>query len=162
MTEEKRVTREEAIAAAGRVLADGIAEQLSRTPNEAAEAAYVPGGPSVDELEDRIRAQRGLPPKGSKPDTSQRHETSVDLDDTTRCPLAHRCDRCGGDATPLAAITATSALGVHCVTLCSVCRKRSALPKAPPTVVARMVGQHCTHLGIDLDQMAAAMEVRDA
>lgn len=55
-------TRAEAIAAAGRVLAEGIAEQASRTPRAAAEAAYVPGGPTIDELEDRIRALRGLPP----------------------------------------------------------------------------------------------------
>lgn len=31
------------------------------TPREQAEAAYTPTGPSVEELEARIRARRGLP-----------------------------------------------------------------------------------------------------
>jgi hypothetical protein len=32
------------------------------TPREQAEAAYTPTGPSVEELEDRIRSSRGLAP----------------------------------------------------------------------------------------------------
>lgn len=55
-------TREEAIAAAGQVLALVRAELADLTPREQAEAAYTPTGPSVDELEDRIRARRGLRP----------------------------------------------------------------------------------------------------
>lgn len=49
-------TRTEAIAAAGRVFARAKADLLEKPPRESAEAAYVPGGPSVDELEQRIRA----------------------------------------------------------------------------------------------------------
>lgn len=51
-------TREESIAAAGRALADAISRRDSLSPHQAALEAYVPGGPSVDELEDRIRRRR--------------------------------------------------------------------------------------------------------
>lgn len=50
-----------AIVAAGQVLAAGRAAAEQMTPRELAEAAYTPTGPSVDELEDRIRRRRGLP-----------------------------------------------------------------------------------------------------
>lgn len=52
----------EAIRRAGEVLATAIAATERMTPREQAEAAYTPTGPSVDVLEDRIRARRGLPP----------------------------------------------------------------------------------------------------
>lgn len=47
-------TREEAINQAGRTLAEGIRRMQEGTPREAAERAYTPGGPSIDELEVRI------------------------------------------------------------------------------------------------------------
>jgi len=50
--------REEAIAAAARHHAEAIARLDSRTPHEAALAAYEPGGPSLAELEARIAARR--------------------------------------------------------------------------------------------------------
>ncbi|HSX68773.1 hypothetical protein [Nocardioides sp.] len=55
-------TREECIAAAGRALAEARALCAAMTPREQAEAAYQPGGPSVEEIEDRIRERRGLAP----------------------------------------------------------------------------------------------------
>lgn len=48
-------TREEAIAAAGRELALAYRDLRECTPRESAEAAYVSGGPSVEELERRIK-----------------------------------------------------------------------------------------------------------
>jgi hypothetical protein len=51
-------TRDDAIAAAGQILTDARALRDSLTPREAAEAAYRPGGPSIDELENRISAMR--------------------------------------------------------------------------------------------------------
>lgn len=54
-------TRDEAIDAAGKTFAAGRRQAAAMTPREQAEAAYTPTGPSVDELEDRIRARRGLP-----------------------------------------------------------------------------------------------------
>lgn len=53
-------TRDQAIAAAGLELALARRELLERTPRESAEAAHVPGGPSVDELERRIAERLGL------------------------------------------------------------------------------------------------------
>lgn len=55
-------TREEAIAAAGQVVAQMRAVVAQMTPREQAEAAWTPTcGLTVDELEDRIRRRRGLP-----------------------------------------------------------------------------------------------------
>lgn len=53
------MTRDEAIQAAGRELAHIKFQLATRTPRESAEAAFVPGGPSLDELEARIREIRG-------------------------------------------------------------------------------------------------------
>lgn len=50
--------RTEALDSAGRILAAARIRQAMRTPREAAEAAYVPGGPSVAVLEERIRNRR--------------------------------------------------------------------------------------------------------
>jgi hypothetical protein len=52
---------EQAIRNAGRTLALGRQLIATMTPRQQAEAAYTPTGPSVDELEARIRKQRGLP-----------------------------------------------------------------------------------------------------
>lgn len=51
-------TRESCIAEAGAALADALAELDEMPARQAAEAAHRPGGPSVDELERRIRAER--------------------------------------------------------------------------------------------------------
>lgn len=51
-------SRDQVIAEAGRKWAAACARQSALTPLEAAREAYRPGGPAVDELEARIRAQR--------------------------------------------------------------------------------------------------------
>lgn len=51
-------TRDERIAAAARAQADALARLLASDPRDAAVAAYVPDGPSVDELEALIRQQQ--------------------------------------------------------------------------------------------------------
>lgn len=57
-------SRQEAIDAAGQVLATMRATVAKMTPREQAEAAWTPTcGVSVDELENEIRAERGLPLK---------------------------------------------------------------------------------------------------
>lgn len=54
-------TRQECIDAAGAVLAASDMACAQMTPREQAEAAWTPTSPySVAELEDRIRAQRGM------------------------------------------------------------------------------------------------------
>jgi hypothetical protein len=63
-------TKEECIAAAGAALAQALAEQDEMTPRQAAEAAHRPGGPPVDELERRIRAQRAEADREYPTDTS--------------------------------------------------------------------------------------------
>ncbi len=54
-------SRDEALDSAAACLAQARADQAARTPREAAEAAWRPGGPSVDDLEAEIRHDRGLP-----------------------------------------------------------------------------------------------------
>lgn len=53
------MTRDEVMERAGARLAAAAVRAASLTPREAAEAAVVPGGPTVAELEARIRAERG-------------------------------------------------------------------------------------------------------
>jgi hypothetical protein len=54
-------TKEQAIRAAGEVLAAGRVAAQQMTPRELAEAAWTPTcGMSVDELEEQIRAERGM------------------------------------------------------------------------------------------------------
>lgn len=56
-------TREQAITAAGEVLAASDRACAQMTPREQAEAAWSPTSRmSVDDLEDQIRRQRGLAP----------------------------------------------------------------------------------------------------
>lgn len=56
-------TEQEAIAAAGRTGAAAAIAVSRMTPREQAEAAWSPVSKfTVDELEDRIRKRRGLPP----------------------------------------------------------------------------------------------------
>lgn len=51
-------TRDEALDDAAQILVDACARRDALSPRAAAEAAYVPGGKSVDELERLIRERR--------------------------------------------------------------------------------------------------------
>lgn len=51
-------SRDELLDAAARIWVDTCARMALLTPREAAREAYQPGGPSVEELEVRIRARR--------------------------------------------------------------------------------------------------------
>jgi hypothetical protein len=87
----------------------------------------------------------------------------VDLDDTTHCPIAGRCEHCGRVAGELGVATLGTPLGVYCATLCEACADPGALGRPPPPQMswgeaAQRVGEHCEHLGIDLDQMAEALQ----
>lgn len=77
-----------------------------------------------------------------------------DLDDTARCPLGVRCESCGTEHAQLAVSTANTALGVLCLTLCPTCAASADTPPVSVATAARLVMQHCEHLGIDVDQMA--------
>lgn len=52
------VTRDDALTAAARIWAEARARRDALPAREAALAAYVPGGKSVDELTELIQAQR--------------------------------------------------------------------------------------------------------
>ena len=85
--------------------------------------------------------------------------SAVNLDDTSRCPVGHRCESCGTERGRLAVETATAArLGVMCLTLCRRCAAFDDQIPVSVSTAARLVGQHCQHLGITVDEMAAAME----
>lgn len=51
-------TQEQIFKVASNVLGRELTRTLLMEPREAAEGAYLPGGPSVDELEQRIRDMR--------------------------------------------------------------------------------------------------------
>lgn len=55
---------QDAARAAGETLAEHLIAMESMTPREAAEAIWSPtSSRTVEEIEDRVRADRGLPPK---------------------------------------------------------------------------------------------------
>ena len=53
-------TKTQAVADAGRILAEARARRDAMTVREAAEAAYTPGGPSVDDLARLIGGWRSV------------------------------------------------------------------------------------------------------
>jgi hypothetical protein len=81
----------------------------------------------------------------------------LDLDDTTNCPLDRRCATCDTED-DLAVGTAVTPLGVHCVTLCGTCAEKGDVRCGSWGAAMSGALDHCGHLGIDLDEMAAAMK----
>jgi hypothetical protein len=61
------MTRTDAVKAAGRAIADGLALRDALPPRQAAELAWTPSGPSVEELEMEIRRLRGEATEVSAP-----------------------------------------------------------------------------------------------
>lgn len=86
----------------------------------------------------------------------------IDLDDTGNCPLGHRCESCGTTGQGLVVETATTKVGVLCLTLCPRCAASTVAPPISVGTAVRFVLQHAGHLGIDADQMAAEMQAGDA
>ncbi len=85
----------------------------------------------------------------------------VDLDATGACPLAARCENCGRTE-HLAVATAATPVGVNCLTLCAACADAGEAPEpgGVPRAVKRVL-EHCGHLGVDIDQMAAELDERE-
>lgn len=79
------------------------------------------------------------------------------LDDTGNCPLGEICIFCG-TSQELAVATLESPVGVFCLTMCDDCGERGRLPGFPVAYAVHASLEHCGHLGINADQMAAAME----
>lgn len=84
--------------------------------------------------------------------------SAVDVHDVAGCPLGVRCESCGREGAGLAVGTADTPLGVLCLTLCSRCAGSDVAPPVSVGTAVRLVLQHCAHLGIDSDQMAAALD----
>lgn len=83
----------------------------------------------------------------------------TDLDDTSRCPLGHRCESCGAERDDLTVQTVNlGGLGVACLTLCGRCASSDVAPPESVSTAVRLVMQHAMHLGIDADEAAAALE----
>ena len=83
---------------------------------------------------------------------------AVNLDDVSGCPLGVRCESCGVERQDLAVSTANlGRLGVACLTLCPRCAGSRVAPPVAVSTAVRLVLQHCDHLDITVDDMAAAL-----
>ncbi len=93
----------------------------------------------------------------------------VDVDDTSRCPVATLCESCDRPGVPcweergsgesvLWVLTADLGMGgVFCMTLCGECCDLP-LPSFGVLEAATRVAEHCEHLEINLDEMALLVE----
>jgi hypothetical protein len=83
----------------------------------------------------------------------------IQLDDTSACPLGVRCEACGVEGDDLSVCTVEfGRLGVACLTMCATCGGSGVVPPVAVATAVRLVAQHCDHLGITVDEMAAALE----
>ena len=80
-----------------------------------------------------------------------------DLDNVDNCPRAETCEGCG-TSHPLIVTTATTPVGVHCVTVCRSCALQSSMPGSSAVAMVKRALDHCAHLRITADDMAAAMD----
>jgi hypothetical protein len=73
----------------------------------------------------------------------------ADATDSSRCPLGARCECCGDDAPGLTVATATTGVGVLCLTVCATCvsaLRRGTPPPVSVATAARRVDQPRRHL----------------
>lgn len=89
------------------------------------------------------------------------NDPTTDLYDTAGCPLGVRCESCGAERNDLDVATARTPLGVLCLTLCPRCAASEMAPPVAVGTAARLVAQHCGHLGTDLDVMADLLDQED-
>ncbi len=82
--------------------------------------------------------------------------TELDLDDTSSCNPASKCSLCNARG-QLSVKTATTLVGVICLTLCAGCVAAGRSPRLSPAQAAVMSLEHCQHLGITADAMAELM-----
>jgi hypothetical protein len=88
--------------------------------------------------------------------------SAVNLDDTSRCPLGHRCEACGVERDDLAVCTAVmDRIGVARLTMCPRCAYSGVLPPVEVGTAVRLTMQHCLHLGITADDMDAILDGGD-
>jgi hypothetical protein len=106
-----------------------------------------------------------LPDRTRYTSLRDRWKLEPELDDTTRCPIGEACRWCGAD-TKLVVSTFDTPSGVLCDTLCRTCRSQGRMSEGTwrmsPAEAVLGVLDHCEHLGIDLDEMAAARQAEEA
>lgn len=88
--------------------------------------SILPGDPSADD-----------PPSGG------------DLDNTSSCPLGHRCESCGTEHGVMDVQLVQTAAGELCLTLCEPCAVSDVPPPISVGTAARLVAQHREHVGLD-------------
>jgi hypothetical protein len=83
----------------------------------------------------------------------------INLNDTSSCPRGSRCESCGVERDDLRVCACElDRIGVACLTLCPRCAGSDVTPPVSVSTAVRLVAQHCVHLGIDLDAMAAGLD----
>lgn len=88
---------------------------------------------------------------------------SVDLDDTSNCPVGRVCEVCGKPGLDPRVWTFGSQVGIGCKTLCGRCGNDGPGPVSMSPVAAVMAAMaHCEHLGITVDEMAVLMDAEEA
>ena len=83
---------------------------------------------------------------------------NVDLDDTSRCPIAPVCQVCEQPDPARRVVTGHCPYGVLCVTVCPPCERDGRLAPMSLVEVFDAIAHHSGHLGIDLDRMAVLVE----
>ncbi len=68
-----------------------------------------------------------------------------DRNDTTTCPLGHRCEACGAESPRLAVVTRAVFGATLCLTMCSRCAAPGTLPPIMLSTAERLVQQHREH-----------------
>ena len=88
-------------------------------------------------------------------------ELPIDIDPlapSPDCPLGDRCQACGGTR-HLEVATYQTPVGVFCATVCWPCADAGNPPPVRSwSQACQRVGEHCQHLGIDLEQMADILQ----
>jgi hypothetical protein len=80
------------------------------------------------------------------------------LGPSAACPWVGRCEACGTTRAPEVA-TYQTPVGAFCATVCGRCLRVGMAPAVRSWGQAcERVGDHCQHLGLDLDQMADLLE----
>jgi hypothetical protein len=80
------------------------------------------------------------------------------LGPSRRCPRAGRCEACAATR-HLEVATYQTPVGVFCATICAPCVAAGNPPEVRSWGQAcERVGDHCQHLGLDLDQMGALLQ----
>jgi hypothetical protein len=88
--------------------------------------------------------------------------SAINLDRTDNCPRGVRCESCGVEGDDLRVCTVQlDRLGVACLTMCPRCANSDVIPPVAVGTAVRLTMQHCIHLGITVDEMAALLEESD-